>query len=60
MNDAEAVLANALVIMIGGNMPSVSPEQVCHHPKIFYDVEEVDMQVKQYSCTYFLVVFSSK
>jgi hypothetical protein len=60
MNDAEAVLANALVIMIGGNMPPVSPEQVCHHSKIFYDIEEVDMQVKRYSCTDFLVVFSSK
>jgi hypothetical protein len=49
MNDAEAVLANALVIMIIGNRPPVSSEQVHHHLTLFYGVSEEDMQLKRYS-----------
>jgi hypothetical protein len=31
IDEAEAALANALVVLVGGNRPTLSPEQVRHH-----------------------------
>jgi hypothetical protein len=35
IDEAEAALANALVVLVGGNRPTLSPEQVRHHLSCF-------------------------
>jgi hypothetical protein len=60
MNEAEAVLANALVVMVGGARPVISPEQIRQHLLQFYGIAERDVQVKRYSCADFLLIFTSR
>jgi hypothetical protein len=60
MNEAEAALANALVMMVGGARPVISPEQIRQHLSQFYSIAERDVQVKRYSCADFLLIFASR
>jgi hypothetical protein len=60
MDAAEEELANALVVMVGGPRSIVSPSSVLPHLVQFYQVPEVDVQVKRYSRVDFLLVFSGR
>jgi hypothetical protein len=51
IDEAEAALANALVVLVGGNRPTLSPEQVRHHLSRFYAIRDGEVQVKRYSCS---------
>jgi hypothetical protein len=60
MDQAEVALANALVAMVGGTRPVVSPSQVVQLLSQHYLVESFDVQVKWHSHADFLLVFSSR
>jgi hypothetical protein len=60
MDQAEVALANALVAMVGGTRPVVSPSQVVQLLSQHYSVESSDVQVKWHSHADFLLVFSSR
>jgi hypothetical protein len=60
IDEAEAALANALVVLVGGNRPTLSPEQVRHHLSRFYAIRDGEVQVKRYSCVDFLLIFTTR
>jgi hypothetical protein len=60
MDKVEVALANALVIMVGGNMLALSPGQILSHLSRCFDIHEGDVQVKRYSREDFLSIFASR
>jgi hypothetical protein len=60
IDEAEAALANALAITVGGTRPMLSPEQVHDHLSRFFAIGEGEVQVKRYNRADFLLVFANR
>jgi hypothetical protein len=60
INDAEAALANALTVTVGGTRPVLSSEQVRDHLSRFFAIGEGEVQVKRYNRADFLLVFANR
>jgi hypothetical protein len=60
INEAEAKLTNALVAVVGGTMPMVTPATVHQHLSRFFQVEEHEVQVHRSKPDDFLLLFNNE
>jgi hypothetical protein len=60
MDDAETELANALVAMVGGSRPIVSPTDVLLHLSRLYQVNAHQVEVCRSNPNDFLLIFSER
>jgi hypothetical protein len=60
MDEAEAELQNALVVMVGGTRPQVSPTQVQEYLEAFFQIGPDRVQVVRFHPADFLLRFSNR